>query len=63
MEDVKYADDKDEILNQPISWEEKTKKEEKRKIATELLREGLSSDVIARVTDLEQEEVRALNNQ
>lgn len=64
MEQIKHIDEMDEILKLPISWEEKGiekgKEEEKRKIASEMLKEGLPIEVIVKVTHLDKEEIEVL---
>lgn len=70
MEEIKQLnrDEASQILKLPNSWIEKGiekgiqkgKLEEKRKIALEMLKEGLSIEMIARVTNLDCEEVEKL---
>ncbi|WP_342746748.1 hypothetical protein [Virgibacillus phasianinus] len=67
MEEIKRVDEKDEILKLPISWEEKGiekgRMDERKKIALDMLREGLPIDVIARITELDTKEIGALKKQ
>ncbi|ASN04219.1 RpnC/YadD family protein [Virgibacillus necropolis] len=60
MEEIKQVDESDEILKLPISWEERAKEKERRKIASEMLKEGLPIEVIVKVTHLDEEEIEAI---
>jgi hypothetical protein len=48
------------ILKLPNSWKEKGIREEREKITRTMLKEGLSIEIIARVTGLRQEEIEKL---
>lgn len=67
MEEIKQVDEADDILKLPISWEEKGiekgKKDERRKIALEMLKEDLPIEVIARITHLDKVEVEMLKKE
>lgn len=64
MEEIKYLYTEEEMLNLPNSWEEKGikkgKKEEKRDIALNMLKKGLSEELIEEVTNLEKSEIEKL---
>lgn len=64
MEEVKQMDDAEKIMKLPISYEEKGiekgKEEESRRVAKEMIKEGLSIDVIAKVTQLDMEKLEKL---
>ncbi|KEF37246.1 hypothetical protein M670_03492 [Schinkia azotoformans MEV2011] len=70
MEEIKQLDrgEAEQILKLPNSWIdkgiergiEKGKIEEKKKIALEMLKEGLSIDLIVKVTHLSNEEIEIL---
>lgn len=59
--EIKHLDESGEILKMPIKWEEKGiekgKMEEKRENVLAMLEEGLSIDLIARVTQLDKKEI------
>jgi predicted transposase/invertase (TIGR01784 family) len=67
MEEIKQlnSDEKEQILKLPNSWVEKGKKEGiqegLRKIALNMLKEGLSIELIARVTNLDYEEIEKIS--
>lgn len=71
MEEARKLDHADEILELPISYEEKGKeigkeigrKEEKRQIALKLLRENVDDELIMKVTQLNKEEIEQLKQQ
>lgn len=66
MEEIKQLnqDESEQILKLPNSWMEKgiqkEMQEEKRKIAFHMLKEGMSIEIIARITELDYEEIKAL---
>ncbi|GEN30119.1 hypothetical protein HNQ35_000175 [Cerasibacillus quisquiliarum] len=72
MEEVKKMDDAEKILELPISYEERGIKKGlekgietgvergKKEVALEMLKEGLSIEIIAKVTHLDREEIEAL---
>jgi predicted transposase/invertase (TIGR01784 family) len=70
MEEIKKLPEAEEILELPISYEEKGKAigfkegklEGKREVALQLLRKGLSVDFVAEVTGLEKGEIQNLRN-
>jgi predicted transposase/invertase (TIGR01784 family) len=68
MEEIKQlnSDEKEQILKLPNSWVEKGKKEGiqegMRKIALNMLKEGLSIELIARVTNLDYKEIEKISN-
>jgi hypothetical protein len=53
-------EESEQILKLPNSWMEKGMQEEKRKIALQMLKEGLSVEIIARITELDYEEIEAI---
>jgi hypothetical protein len=71
MEEIKKLPEAEEILELPISYEEKGKAigfkegklEGKREVALQLLRKGLSVDFVAEVTKLEKGEIQNLRNE
>lgn len=67
MREIEKLPEADEILEIPISYEEKGKeigKElGKKEVAKELLREGLSLEFIAKVTKLDEEEIKELKKE
>lgn len=71
MEEIKQMNESEDIMHLPISWEEKGKvkgREEgiekgKREVALEMLKEGSSIDFIAKVTQLDGEEIKKLKRE
>lgn len=60
MEKVKKMDESEEILDLPISWEEKGKIQEKRNIAIEMLKEGIPIEMISKITHLDKDEIEKM---
>lgn len=54
-------DESEQIFKLPNSWVEKGKMEEKKKIALKRLKEGVSPESIARVTNLDYEEIENIS--
>jgi predicted transposase YdaD len=65
MEEIKQLNRKelDQILKLPNSWVEKGKKEGMRETALNLLKEGLSIELIARATNLDSAEIEEIRKQ
>ncbi len=64
MKEIKQMDDADKILEIPISYEERGiergKAEEAKRVAKEMLKEGLPKELIAKVTHLDLKEIEKL---
>jgi hypothetical protein len=60
LEDIKQRDDADRIMEIPISYEEKGKKEGRKEVALEMLKEGFAINAISKVTHLAKEEIESM---
>ncbi|WP_373895532.1 hypothetical protein [Virgibacillus sp. CBA3643] len=60
MEKVKNMEESEEILDLPISWEEKGIEKGIREVALELLKEGSSVEFVAKVTRLNEETIKKM---
>ncbi|WP_051359562.1 hypothetical protein [Paucisalibacillus globulus] len=61
MENIKHLEEADKIMELPISWEEKGKKEEKKNIARTMLENGYPIKEIQKLTGLNRNEIEKLN--
>ena len=64
MSEISRSENPDKFTELPISWEEKGAEKAKKEIVLEMLKEGSSTEFIAKVTRLtpqEIEELRELN--
>ena len=64
MEEIKQLEEAEQIFKLPNSWKEKGiqegKIEEKRQIAYDMLKEGLSIDLIEKITKLGRNEIEEI---
>lgn len=63
MKEIKQLNKSSEIPHLPISWEEKGKEQGKREVALEMLKEGISIDFIAKVTQLSIESIEEIREE
>lgn len=67
MEKIKQTEEAKEIMQLPVSWEEKGRSEgrleEKRNIAVEMLKNGVSDSFVMKVTKLDKEELFELKKE
>lgn len=67
MEKIKQTEEAKEIMQLPVSWEEKGRSEgrleEKRNIAMEMLKNGVSDSFVMKVTKLDKEELFELKKE
>ena len=62
MEEIKYLEDADKILEIPISYEEKGIEKGIRKVALEMLKDGMPKERVAKLTGLEKQELEKMHN-
>lgn len=60
MTEIKQMDESEDIMHLPISWEEKGIEKGKSEVALEMLKEGLSIELIMKVTALDRENIEKL---